>query len=40
MLGYDSARSDQTLVYVLTLGVVEAYRSFGIGKSVVANQVF
>jgi len=38
MLGYDSARSDQTLVYVLTLGVVEAYRSFGIGKSV-ANQV-
>ncbi|XP_058778414.1 histone acetyltransferase MCC1 isoform X1 [Vicia villosa] len=31
LLGYDSAKSDQTLVYVLTLGVVEAYRSLGIG---------
>lgn len=33
MLGYDSAKSDQTLVYVLTLGVVEAYRSLGIGRN-------
>lgn len=35
MLGYDSAKSDQTLVYVLTLGVVEAYRSFGIASSLI-----
>uniref|UniRef100_I1JAM7 N-alpha-acetyltransferase 60 n=3 Tax=Glycine subgen. Soja TaxID=1462606 RepID=I1JAM7_SOYBN len=35
MLGYDSAKSDQTLVYVLTLGVVEAYRSLGIASSLI-----
>ncbi|RDX97132.1 Histone acetyltransferase MCC1, partial [Mucuna pruriens] len=35
MLGYDSAKSDQTLVYVLTLGVVEAYRSHGIASSLI-----
>ncbi|KAG4987363.1 hypothetical protein JHK85_030346 [Glycine max] len=35
MLGYDSAKSDQTLVYVLTLGVVEAYRSLGVASSLI-----
>ncbi|CAJ1926423.1 unnamed protein product [Sphenostylis stenocarpa] len=35
MLGYDSAKCDQTLVYVLTLGVVEAYRSLGIASSLI-----
>lgn len=35
LLGYDSAKSDQTLVYVLTLGVVEAYRSLGIASSLI-----
>ncbi|XP_057450189.1 histone acetyltransferase MCC1 isoform X1 [Lotus japonicus] len=35
MLGYDSAKTDQTLVYVLTLGVVEAYRSHGIASSLI-----
>ncbi|XP_058085642.1 histone acetyltransferase MCC1 [Magnolia sinica] len=35
MLGYDSSRTDQTLVYVLTLGVVEAYRNLGIASSLI-----
>ncbi|XP_057970068.1 histone acetyltransferase MCC1 isoform X2 [Malania oleifera] len=30
MLRYDSVKSDQTLVYILTLGVVESYRNLGI----------
>lgn len=34
-LSYDSSRSDQTLVYILTLGVVEAYRNFGIASSLI-----
>ncbi|XP_061340563.1 histone acetyltransferase MCC1-like isoform X2 [Gastrolobium bilobum] len=35
MLGYDSSKSDQTLVYILTLGVVESYRNHGIASSLI-----
>ncbi|XP_074320452.1 histone acetyltransferase MCC1 isoform X2 [Silene latifolia] len=31
----DSGRTDQTLVYILTLGVVEAYRKFGIASALI-----
>ncbi|XP_056694571.1 histone acetyltransferase MCC1 isoform X2 [Spinacia oleracea] len=31
----DPTRSDQTLVYILTLGVVEAYRKFGIASALI-----
>ena len=31
ILGYDSSKSDQTLIYILMLGVVDAYRNLGIG---------
>lgn len=31
----DSSRSDQTLVYILTLGVVEAYRNYGIASALI-----
>ncbi|KAG2701189.1 hypothetical protein I3760_06G033100 [Carya illinoinensis] len=35
MLRYDSSKSDQTLVYILTLGVVESYRHCGIASSLI-----
>ncbi|XP_043715398.1 histone acetyltransferase MCC1-like isoform X2 [Telopea speciosissima] len=35
MLRYDSSRKEQMLVYILTLGVVEAYRSRGIATSLI-----
>ncbi|XP_077234962.1 histone acetyltransferase MCC1-like [Tasmannia lanceolata] len=35
LLGYDSSRADQTLVYILTLGVVGPYRNRGIASSLV-----
>ncbi|XP_062147384.1 histone acetyltransferase MCC1 isoform X2 [Alnus glutinosa] len=35
MLRYDSLKSDQTLVYILTLGVVDAYRNCGIASSLI-----
>ncbi|XP_010276866.1 PREDICTED: histone acetyltransferase MCC1-like [Nelumbo nucifera] len=35
MLRCDSSRTDQTLVYILTLGVVESYRSLGIATSLI-----
>ncbi|RYR35814.1 hypothetical protein Ahy_A10g050914 [Arachis hypogaea] len=35
LLGYDSAKSDQTLVYILTLGVVDTYRKLGIASSLI-----
>ncbi|KAI3905053.1 hypothetical protein MKX01_017299 [Papaver californicum] len=33
MLRYDPTRTDQTLVYILTLGVVESYRNRGIVRT-------
>ncbi|KAF7825015.1 histone acetyltransferase MCC1-like [Senna tora] len=35
LVGYDSSKSDQTLVYILTLGVAEAYRNLGIASSLI-----
>ncbi|XP_071712050.1 histone acetyltransferase MCC1-like isoform X1 [Rutidosis leptorrhynchoides] len=35
MLIFDQSRSDQALVYILTLGVVESYRNFGIATSLI-----
>lgn len=35
LLRCDSARSEQTLVYILTLGVLEAYRNFGIASALI-----
>ncbi|KAJ4828106.1 Histone acetyltransferase mcc1 [Turnera subulata] len=35
LLRYDPSRPDQTLVYILTLGVVEAYRNRGIATSLI-----
>lgn len=35
LLSYDSSKSDQTLVYILTLGVVESYRNLGIASSLI-----
>ncbi|XP_068635202.1 histone acetyltransferase MCC1 [Aristolochia californica] len=35
VVGYSSSRADNTLVYILTLGVVEAYRNLGIATSLV-----
>ncbi|XP_070016294.1 histone acetyltransferase MCC1-like isoform X2 [Nicotiana tabacum] len=34
-LRYDSARSNHTLVYILTLGVAEGYRNLGIASSLI-----
>ncbi|XWS65063.1 hypothetical protein CRYUN_Cryun05aG0058900 [Craigia yunnanensis] len=35
LLRYDSSKVDQTLVYILTLGVVDAYRNLGIATSLI-----
>ncbi|KAK4746551.1 hypothetical protein SAY87_025588 [Trapa incisa] len=35
LLTYDSSKSDQSLVYILTLGVVENYRNMGIATSLI-----
>ncbi|KAF6151691.1 hypothetical protein GIB67_001974 [Kingdonia uniflora] len=35
LLNYDPLRIDQTLIYILTLGVVEAYRNRGIASSLI-----
>ncbi|KAL8233131.1 hypothetical protein R6Q57_002909 [Mikania cordata] len=35
MLRFDKSRPDQSLVYILTLGVVESYRNFGIATSLI-----
>lgn len=35
LLRYDSSKPDQTLVYILTLGVVESYRNLGIASALI-----
>ncbi|XP_051125830.1 histone acetyltransferase MCC1-like isoform X1 [Andrographis paniculata] len=35
LLSFDSSKTDQTLVYILTLGVVESYRNLGIASSLI-----
>ncbi|KAJ4950457.1 hypothetical protein NE237_027289 [Protea cynaroides] len=35
MLSYDSSRTEQVLVYILTLGVEEGYRNLGIATSLI-----
>ncbi|GLT63934.1 hypothetical protein SLA2020_364590 [Shorea laevis] len=35
LLRYDSSKADQTLVYILTLGVVESYRNLGIASALI-----
>ncbi|KAL2542438.1 Acyl-CoA N-acyltransferases (NAT) superfamily protein [Abeliophyllum distichum] len=35
LVSLDSSKSNQTLVYILTLGVVESYRNFGIASSLI-----
>ncbi|KAK8541837.1 hypothetical protein V6N13_137577 [Hibiscus sabdariffa] len=35
LLRYDSSKGDQTLVYILTLGVVDAYRNLGIASALI-----
>ncbi|XP_075496135.1 histone acetyltransferase MCC1-like isoform X1 [Primulina tabacum] len=35
LLSFDSPNSDQTLVYILTLGVLESYRNLGIASSLI-----
>lgn len=35
LLRYDSSKPDQTLVYILTLGVVDSYRNLGIASALI-----
>ncbi|XVE90436.1 hypothetical protein DITRI_Ditri20bG0077600 [Diplodiscus trichospermus] len=35
LLRYDSSKGDQTLVYILTLGVIDAYRNLGIASALI-----
>ncbi|PIN23516.1 putative N-acetyltransferase [Handroanthus impetiginosus] len=35
LLSFDSSKTDQTLLYILTLGVVESYRNLGIASSLI-----
>ncbi|KAF8412794.1 hypothetical protein HHK36_000764 [Tetracentron sinense] len=35
LLRYDTSRTDQTVVYILTLGVVDSYRNLGIATSLI-----
>lgn len=37
VLRFEMSEANQTLVYVLTLGVVESYRNFGIGQFLLFN---
>ncbi|KAG2333788.1 hypothetical protein Bca4012_016591 [Brassica carinata] len=35
LIRYDSSKGEETLVYILTLGVVETYRKLGVAKSLI-----
>ncbi|KAL8469396.1 hypothetical protein ACS0TY_032289 [Phlomoides rotata] len=35
LLSFDSSKADQTLIYILTLGVVDSYRNLGIASSLI-----
>ncbi|CAK7333673.1 unnamed protein product [Dovyalis caffra] len=39
LLRYDPSKPDQTLVYILTLGVVETYRNLGIARSLICQVI-
>ncbi|KAF2545541.1 hypothetical protein F2Q70_00024091, partial [Brassica cretica] len=39
LIGYDSSQGEETLVYILTLGVVETYRNHGIAMSLISGVI-
>lgn len=39
LIGYDSSQGEETLIYILTLGVVETYRNHGIAMSLISGVI-